>query len=70
MERERAVREDDRVGLCASCVHARRVTASRALYWMCRRSLDDPSYDKYPRLPVVACPGFEERKDDTPRRST
>jgi hypothetical protein len=57
-------RDDDRVGLCARCEHARRVEAPRALYWMCRRSLTDARYEKYPRLPVLACPGFEPRPDD------
>jgi len=28
---------------------------------MCLRSKDDPRYDKYPRVPVAACPGHERR---------
>jgi hypothetical protein len=28
---------------------------------MCLRSKDDPRYDKYPRVPVAACPGYERR---------
>ncbi|MFI5372633.1 MAG: hypothetical protein ACHQ52_13840 [Candidatus Eisenbacteria bacterium] len=52
---------DDRVGLCAHCAHAQRVPAPRAVYWMCRRSQSDARYEKYPRLPMLACPGFEER---------
>jgi hypothetical protein len=28
---------------------------------MCLRSKDDPRYDKYPRIPVAACPGHERR---------
>ena len=28
---------------------------------MCLRSKDDPRYDKYPRVPVAACPGHEPR---------
>ena len=70
MARERATGEDGRVGLCATCRHARRVDASRTVYWMCRRSLTDDRYDKYPRLPVRACPGYEERTDDEPPRLT
>jgi hypothetical protein len=47
------------VGLCAGCRHARQVPAGASLYWMCRRSLTDPGYEKYPRLPVLACSGHE-----------
>lgn len=50
---------DDPVGLCRRCIHARRVPAGAQLYWMCERSLTDPGYDKYPRLPVLQCPGYE-----------
>lgn len=64
MERERDAPAEVRVGLCARCRHARRVEAPRAVYWMCRLSLTDPRYDKYPRLPVVACAGYEQRSDD------
>jgi hypothetical protein len=28
---------------------------------MCLRSKTDPRYDKYPRVPVAACPGYERR---------
>ena len=28
---------------------------------MCLRSKDDPRYDKYPRIPVGSCPGYERR---------
>ena len=29
---------------------------------MCLRSKDDPRYDKYPRIPVAACPGYQRRE--------
>ena len=47
------------IGLCAGCCHARRVSTPRSRFWLCERSRDDASYDRYPRLPVLACPGFE-----------
>ena len=47
------------VGLCASCVHARRVPTTRTEFWLCRRSATEPSYPRYPRLPVRQCPGYE-----------
>jgi hypothetical protein len=29
---------------------------------MCERSKTDPAFPKYPRVPVVECEGFEERR--------
>jgi hypothetical protein len=29
------------------------------VFWLCARSADDPRFAKYPRLPVLRCPGFE-----------
>lgn len=48
-----------RVGLCFRCRHARVVPAPRATYWLCRLAAVDPRFDKYPRLPVLACIGFQ-----------
>jgi hypothetical protein len=30
---------------------------------MCELSKTDPRFEKYPRLPVLACVGFEARED-------
>lgn len=63
----------DRVGLCRTCGFGHRVPSSRgAEFWMCKRSDMEPVVDgpddalraatrfpKYPRLPVVECPGYE-----------
>ena len=47
-------------GLCATCVHARRVESARgSVFWLCARSAEDPRFPRYPRLPVLRCPGFE-----------
>ena len=49
-----------RVGLCATCVHARRIESSKGSeFWLCERAKTDPRYRKYPPLPVLACPGHE-----------
>jgi hypothetical protein len=49
-------------GLCAACAWSRAVPSSRgATYVRCARAETDPAYDRYPRLPVVACPGYETR---------
>lgn len=57
----------DRVGLCRRCTYARQVPAGHTLYWMCERSLTDPAYAKYPRLPMLSCPGYEPRTDEPER---
>ncbi len=49
----------DRVGLCRSCRHARQVPTTRALYWLCQLAAHDPRFEKYPRLPVLQCAGYE-----------
>lgn len=48
-------------GLCARCRHGRAVAGARSTFWLCERSRTDPAYPRYPRLPVVRCPGFEDR---------
>lgn len=53
---------DPRVGLCSTCRHARIVPTPRATYWLCELSAIDNRFDKYPRLPVLACDGYA-RKD-------
>jgi GNAT superfamily N-acetyltransferase len=51
-------------GLCASCRHVQRITSARGShFYLCERSRTDPSYPRYPRLPVVDCAGYE-RNDD------
>lgn len=47
-------------GLCAACAHARLVTSARgASFVLCGLSRTDERFAKYPRLPVLACVGFE-----------
>ncbi|MBA2439306.1 MAG: hypothetical protein H0V50_01375 [Thermoleophilaceae bacterium] len=54
-------------GLCESCRHQRVVTTTRgSRFSMCTRSKTDPRYPKYPRVPVLECPGFEERPAKDP----
>ena len=53
-------------GLCQACVYAREIISakgSRFLY--CSRAEEDGQhYAKYPRLPVLECPGYTPRLDD------
>lgn len=51
-----------RTGLCESCRHQRVVKNTRgSVFSMCERSKTDDRYPKYPRLPVLECPGYEDR---------
>ncbi len=53
--------ERRRVGLCATCEHSREVPNRRgSVFYLCRRSTSDPAYPRYPRLPVLSCPGYED----------
>ncbi len=46
-------------GLCADCMHARRVESERgSVFVMCQLSATDANFPKYPRLPVLACEGY------------
>jgi hypothetical protein len=52
-------RAADRAGLCASCRWADVVTSSRgSTFYLCTRSANDPSFPRYPALPVLACRGY------------
>jgi hypothetical protein len=50
-------------GLCDSCVHQQLVPNRRgSIFSLCRRSREDPTFPRYPRLPVLACRGHEPRR--------
>src|SRR6266536_729977 len=49
-------------GLCADCVHARRVESGRgSVFILCELSLTDLRFPKYPRLPVLSCEGYKKK---------
>ncbi|HEY3188340.1 MAG TPA: hypothetical protein VGJ70_12755 [Solirubrobacteraceae bacterium] len=50
-------------GLCDNCRHQRIVRTTRgSSFSLCERSKVEPDrYPRYPRLPVIACPGYERR---------
>lgn len=53
--------EETTVGLCASCVFMRRMESDRgSVFYFCERSLREPEFPKYPRLPVRVCAGYEK----------
>ena len=52
-------------GLCDSCRHQRLVPNTRgSVFSLCERSRTDPAYPRYPRVPVLRCPGFEPAPGD------
>ena len=47
-------------GLCARCVHARRIVSGKgSVFVLCQAAESDPLLARYPRLPRLACHGFE-----------
>jgi hypothetical protein len=49
-------------GLCAACVHSRRIESARgSAFILCNLSQTDPRFPKYPRLPVLSCEGYEKK---------
>jgi hypothetical protein len=51
-------------GLCHDCRHARAIVSDRgSVFVLCGRSRDDPTFRRYPSLPVLACRGFEATTD-------
>ena len=51
-------------GLCESCKHSREVRAARSTFIMCELSRTDPTFARYPRLPVLRCRGYELKSLD------
>jgi len=50
-----------RAGLCADCQFMRRMASDRgSVFIFCGRSKTDPRFPKYPRLPVLQCPGYRK----------
>ena len=47
-------------GLCETCTHVQIVRSSKgSSYVLCRLSEVDPSFRRYPTLPVITCRGYE-----------
>jgi hypothetical protein len=59
-------------GLCDHCLHQRLVPNTRgSVFSLCERSRSDRRFARYPRIPVLSCPGFEpapERPGPAPPR--
>jgi CRISPR-associated endoribonuclease Cas6 len=49
-------------GLCATCKHTSVIRSDRgSVFYLCQLSATDPRFPKYPRLPVLTCPGYKRR---------
>jgi hypothetical protein len=49
-------------GLCDRCRHQRLVRSGRgSVFTMCLLARTDPTFPKYPRVPVIECSGFDRR---------
>jgi hypothetical protein len=58
------VNDKESAGLCADCLHARRIESSRgSQFLLCQLSQSDPRFPKYPRLPVLSCPGYSQKTE-------
>jgi hypothetical protein len=56
---EKNERAKERPGLCADCLHMRRIASDRGtVFYLCQKSASDPEFAKYPRLPVLQCRGY------------
>jgi hypothetical protein len=54
--------ERKQAGLCADCSHAQKIRNDRGKeFILCRLSAADPNFAKYPRLPVLECPGYKKQ---------
>src|SRR5258706_3431385 len=54
-------------GLCSDCTHARRIESDRgSIFILCQFSSVDPTFPKYPRLPVLSCSAYSPGKLSTP----
>jgi hypothetical protein len=50
------------MNLCDTCQHCRIIRNDRgSIFLLCERALTDPTFPKYPRLPVLECRGYEEK---------
>jgi hypothetical protein len=52
-------------GLCGDCVHARTITSDRgSIFYLCQLSFTDQRFAKYPKLPVIVCPGYRKTAEE------
>jgi hypothetical protein len=53
-------------GLCDTCRHQKLIRTGRGSeFSMCLLSREDPRFAKYPRVPVLSCPGYRSGRSST-----
>jgi hypothetical protein len=58
----------DAIGLCGHCRHRREQASRRGSFFQrCARADLDPSFPRYPPLPVRRCSGHEPDEDGSAR---
>jgi hypothetical protein len=63
MEEDDAPPESAIVGLCSDCAHAKKLkTKIDATIYLCGRAAADSRFPKFPRLPIMACAGYEKSR--------
>jgi hypothetical protein len=51
-------------GLCDNCMHVQMVKSAKgSTFYLCMFSKINPSFSKYPRVPVLACSGYKPNDD-------
>jgi hypothetical protein len=54
-------------GLCARCAHVQIIVSAKgSRFYLCRLSLVNPRFPKYPTLPVLQCSGYQPAGDRRP----
>jgi hypothetical protein len=52
-------------GLCERCVHVQHVSSSRgSRFYLCRLSVTDSRFPRYPVIPVLQCAGYQAAEPD------
>jgi hypothetical protein len=60
----------ERVGLCAKCLHMRMVQSSKGnTFYLCQLSQIDMRFNKYPRLPVLECEGYQPKPNSAEHKN-
>ena len=53
-----------RLGLCADCRQVRFIESSKgSQFLLCHLSQSDPSFPKYPHLPILTCSGYSRKPE-------
>ena len=57
---------DPRIGLCSNCQFARPLKHPQGgtPYYKCELAANNVQFDKFPRLPILQCPGHRPPQDN------